>query len=219
MNLFVLSVISGCSIVIAVVIGLVRFKSIHKSYRPFIIICCVGLVTEIAGTIAAYISRNNSIPYNIYAITESLLYLWLFWNWGEFHGKVKQVMLLGLFLVAVWTSDNLVFHSIHTINPLFWIIYSFTLIFLSINQLNRLLFSERGALLKNARFLICMGIVIFYSYTATIEVFYILELNLSDRFFTDIYLILELLNFIINLVFALAVLWIPTKQRFILPFS
>jgi len=219
MNLFTISVISSFSIGIAAITGLVRHKRIDESYQPFIVICWVSLLAETISLIFIYRFRNNAVPYNIYAITEAVLYVWLFKSWGEFENKPKTLISLVIFLGLVWVTDNFILNSFFSINPLFWIVYSFTLIFLSINQLNRILVTGRTSLLRDSRFLICMCIIIFYSYTATIEVFYILKLNFSDFFYNRVYLVLEIVNFIVNLIFAAAVVWIPRRQKFILPFS
>ena len=216
MDIYILSLAESYSIGIAATIGLVRFKVIDKSYHPFIWICCLAFVNEIISTITAQVFRNNAINLNIYVLCEALLFIRLFYNWGEFKVSVNSYYGLSIFLVAVWVLDNFILNSFLTINSLFRIIYSFTLIFLAINQGNRMLFNTRGALLKNPRFLISTGIVIFYSYKATFETFYLFKLNFSNNFYSSIHLILEAVNLLVNLIFALAVLWIPERQKFIL---
>jgi hypothetical protein len=126
--------------------------------------------------------------------------------------------LLLILISAIWIYDNLIWNRLTTFNSLFHISYSFCLIFLSIDQINRLIVSARGSLWRNSRFLICAGIIIFYSYQATIEVFYLLKLEFSDKFYDNIFFILTLVNLFVNLVYALAILWIPKKQKFILPY-
>ena len=216
MDIYILSLAESYSIGIAATIGLVRFKVIDKSYQPFIWICCLAFVNEIVSTITAQVFRNNAVNLNIYVLCEALLYIWLFYNWGEFKVSVNSYYGLCIFLVFVWVLDNFILNSFLTINSLFRIVYSFTLIFLAINQGNRMLFNTRGALLRNPRFLISTGIVIFYSYKATFETFYLFKLNFSNNFYNSIHLILEAVNLFVNLIFALAMLWIPGRQKFIL---
>ncbi|MCW3116227.1 MAG: hypothetical protein JWM28_309 [Chitinophagaceae bacterium] len=216
--MFSLALISGYSVTIAAITGLIRFKKIHKSYHPFIFICFFGLLNEVISNVAAYLFRDNGINYNLYSIIEALLYLWLFKSWGRFSRKKYSYVFTLSLLIIVWIFDNLLLNSLFTGNSLFWVIYSFCLVFLSIDEINLIVMSGRGSLLRDSKFLICSGLVIFYSYTATIYLFLFLRLNFSERFYSNIYLFLQAINFFVNLVFALALLWAPKKIRFILPF-
>jgi uncharacterized membrane protein (DUF373 family) len=90
-------------------------------------------------------------------------------------------------------------------------------VFLAINQVNRLIVEEKKNLLSNSKFLICTGAMIFYTYKIMVESFYIFKLDQSNDFLSNIYYILVFVNLFVNLLFALAILWIPTRQRFTLP--
>jgi hypothetical protein len=217
MDLFAISTIGGFSIGIAASTGLVRYHHIVESYRPFIFICCLAFVNEITSYITAHVFHNNAVNLNIYILAEAILYLWLFSNWRGFRSRFAYGYTL-IFLTGVWIVDNFILNSFLTINSLFRVVYSFTLIFLSINQLNKLLLIRREQLIRDPRFLICSGIMIYYSYKATIETFYLLQINFSNHFYNQVHFVLEIVNVFVNLVFALAITWIPRKQKFILPF-
>ena len=218
MNIFELSVIQSYSICIASFIGLVRFKRIDKSYRPFIFLCWIALMNELISTYVAHRFHTNAANANIYVFVESVFFAWLFRNWGFLQKRSWHYPLSLFILLIVWLFDNLIWHSLREFNSFFRIFYSFFLIFLAINYINWLFLRSRGHLLRHAGFLICIGILIFYSYKATIEVFYLLRLNFSNNFYNKIHHILEIINLFVNLVYALAVLWIPKKQKFILPY-
>lgn len=218
MNFFSLSLLSGYSIALAVIIGLVRFRKINPTYRPFIFICILGLCNEILSLVMLRLYRTNAVNANIYVWLEFILFLWQFRLWGSLNKKSWHFPLLVSLLTLVWIYDNLVWNQLTSFNSLFRICYSFCLIFLSIDQINSLLVRSRGSVLRNSRFLICIGIIIFYSYKATIEVFYLLKLNFSNSFYDNIAIILTLVNLFVNLVYTLAVIWIPRKQKFILPY-
>jgi hypothetical protein len=96
---------------------------------------------------------------------------------------------------------------------LFRIVSSFILIFLSIGQLNKLIVTAKKNLFYNAIFLICCGLIIYFSYKATIEVFFFIRLEASNQFYINIFAILVFVNLFVNLIFAWAVLWIPKKQK------
>ena len=72
--------------------------------------------------------------------------------------------------------------------------------------------------MKDSRFILCTAFIIFFAYKALLESFYLIELKLNDNFYRSLFVILTFLNLIINLVYALAALWLPTKQRFTLPY-
>jgi hypothetical protein len=218
MNIFELSVIQSYSIAIAAIIGLVRFGKVSRSYQPFIILCWVALLGEIISTVAAYRVGTNAANANIYVLVESLLFMWLFRNWGAFAARKDIFIAMIALLVSVWLYDNLIWHNLGQFNSFFRIFYSFCLIFLAIEQLNKDIVRQTGSMLKEPSFLICIGILIFYSYKATIEVFYLLQLDVSYEFYNRVHFILEIINLFVNLVYAVAIIWMRKKQRFMLPF-
>ena len=214
MNIFELSVIQSYSIGPAALIGLVRFKKINKSYRPFIILCCVAFLNELLSTFAAYQYGCNAINANIYVGVEAMLFIWLFKNRGVFRGN-KWFISSIVFLSVTWIFDNIIWHSLKEFNSLFRIGYSFCLIILAIELLNKLIVQTRINLSREPWFFICAGILIFYSYKATIEVFYLFKLNFSNDFYNNCHFILEIVNLFVNLLYAWAVLWMPQRQKFI----
>lgn len=183
------------------------------SYQPFIFILWLGFLDHTLSVILNETIRNNAVNSNIYVLLESLLYLWLFKNWGAFYKKLTLFYSLAVLLIAVWVYDNLIRNHLTTTNSLFRIVFSFVLIFLSIEQLNKLITTVRKNLLFNSVFLICCGIIIYFSYKATTEVFYFIRLKASTHFYINISTIMVFVNCFVNLIFAWAVLWIPKKQK------
>jgi hypothetical protein len=216
MTSYSLSEIFSFSIAIAAVIGLFRFKNILFSYKPFIYIVWTAFLSEIISAVLIKGGGSNAVNSNIYVLVESLLFLWLFKGWGAMQKRNWYMPVLCSIVVLVWIYDHLILNKITEVGPIFRILVSFILIFLSIDQINKLIVQEMGNILYNPRFLICIGVVIFYSYKATTEIFF-LKLSMSANFSSHIFLILEYVNLLVNLIYALAVLWIPTKQKFTLP--
>lgn len=211
---FLLSLISSFSIGIAVVIGLVRFRNLSKAYQPFLIICIVALLNEGLSIWMVRQFNTNAVNANIYVWIECMLFLRLFHSWGFFRNRRWHLPALVIILTTIWIFDNLVWNRISQFNSLFRICYSFCLIFLSIEQINVLLVSIGFPLIRQPKFLICTGIIIFYSYKAIMEVFYLLKLQLNEQFYDNVFLILSLVNLFVNLVYALALLWVPKKQTY-----
>jgi len=210
---------SNYNVVIAAIIGLVRFKVILKSYRPFVYFNCVAILNELVSWYTAKTFRNNAVNSNIYVLIEFVLLLWLFKNWGEHQRKIKFYVFLFVAASIVWTIDSFIYHPITQFSSVYRIFYSFILIFLSIDQLNYIITTERKNVLKNARFIICSAFIIYYSYKAIWETFYMIELSFKESLYVNIMYILIFVNFFLNLVYALATLWIPTKQKFTQPYS
>jgi hypothetical protein len=202
------------SIGLAALIGIIRFKKILKAYYPFVYVTCLAFITEIISTVCTLIFKTSIIVTNNYVLIEALLYVWLFHNWGALQSRKWHYPAMIISLILVWVYDIIFWHRFVSLASFFHVCYSFALIFLAIAQINKMIVRERGNILKASAFLISAGIIIFYTYDATIEVFFLFQLKVSDNFYRNVYLIMEFINFFANLIFALAALWIPTRQKF-----
>jgi hypothetical protein len=209
--------ISGYSILIAAVVGMLRYPRVTADSRPFFYVVWIALINEILSEVFTSTLHSTAINCNFYVLIEALLYCWLFYNWGSLIRNPVKLRLLLLFICMVWIVDNLLLHSLRQTNSLFRIVSSFVLVFLAIDQINQIITMDRSRLLTNARFLVSTGVVIFFTYRAIIETFYWIRLPFSDLFFHNVYLIMDYVNLFVNLIFGLAALWIPTRQKFMLP--
>jgi len=203
--------------IIAGIIGLVRFKNIPVAYQPFVYFTWLAFANDMLSSILAQVWHSNAVNGNIYVLLEAGLFLWLFYNWGRLQEKTWHLPALAFALVCIWVADNFVLNKLTSINSLFRICYSFVLVFLGINQLNIMIVGERGNMLYNAKFLICTGICIFYSYKAFLEVFYLFQSDKNIPLLNNVFLILAFVNLFVTFIYALAALWIPTKQKFTQP--
>lgn len=203
---------------IPAVIGWVRFKKIHPTFYPFVFFIWLGLLNEMISTIVIHgFHLSNAINSNIYVLLEGLFLLWQFQRWGNFTGK-KGFFLFYLFLfMAVWLAENFYISKITYFSSYFRMIYSGIICLMSINYLNFIIVRERTNLLLNSSFLICGAFIIYYAYKAMVEAFWIYGLNNSSSFRINVYNILGYINLLTNCIFALAITWIPKKQRFSLP--
>lgn len=212
-----LSVIFSFSITIAAVIGWIRFKKINPTYYPFLICVWVGLLNEILSYIIAHTGHSTAVNNNIYVLAESLLFTWQFKNWGLFQrSKYLFVGILVSFSIF-WYVESFFVPRITYITSYFRVFYSFVIILMSINIINELLIRERTNMLKSSAFLICTAFVIYYTYKVIVGVFWLYGLGGSRQFRISIVSILIYINLLTNLIYALAVLWMPTKHRFSLP--
>lgn len=216
---YALTVFAGFVIIIAVVIGCVRYQRMLPSYRPFVWFTAISLLNLVISTTCSYLFKQNAVNANIYVLVEYLVILWLFYKWdGETHNRPNYYLSFAITGFIVWVFDNFFWHQLTVFNSLFRVVYSFAIVYLSVEHVNEMLFRNRLGLLKNARFIICLSFLIYYTYKAVIEVFFLFQVNMSSEFITDLFLILVFIDFLINLVYAWAMICIPTKQKFILPY-
>lgn len=206
------------SIFIASVIGWVRFRQIHPTYYPFLYCTWLALANELLGYFLINYGYSNAININIYVLAEALLYTWQFRKWDVMERYRNLVLILVPVLIVFWGVEAFLIAGIRHTITYFRIFYAFILVLFSIDTLNHQVLSERTAILKNPVFLICIGFMVYYTFTVIIGVFWIYGFGGSSSFRRHMVWILIYINLVVNLVFALAVLWMPKKLRFSLPY-
>jgi len=214
MHPFFIHVIFNHSILIAAVIGMFRFKYIISDFYPFLIFIWLGLFNDSLSLALIMTHRSNAANSNIFVFVELAVVLWMFFTWNK--EKLKVYICLAIIATGVWLADNFFINSISENNSLFRVFYSFLILFISIDNLNKLLFFENGRLTRNPKFIICLTFLFYYGFNAFIESFNIFHLGLSSNVLNTLWWMLSFVNLIANLLYALAVLWVPTKVKFIL---
>jgi len=206
------------SIVIAAVIGWIRIKKIDPAYYPFIYCLWIGALNECISSVIVELGYYSSVNNNIYVLLESLLISWQFRKWGLF--QASRYLFTGIItiLCLFWITENFFISKIIYISSYFRIFYSFIIALFSIHTINWLIIRERKSILKNSIFLICIGFVIYFTYKILVEAFWVYGLNNGSNFRQKVYDIMVYINLFSNLIYALAVLWMPAKQRFSLPY-
>jgi hypothetical protein len=212
-----LQIILASAGLIAGIIGIIRFNTIVRSYRPFLFFLWLSVFNDGISHLSVSLWKTNAPNTNIYVLVEFLLLMWLFKTWSQ--QKIRNIeKVLVLLVILVWVYDNLIAHSLLTFNSLFRVCYSLVIMLYSINELNQTLLTERKNLLLNAKFIICVSFIIYFSYKAIVEVFYMMYPKLSFDFYNNLFVVLVFVNLFSNLMYALATAWIPTRQKFILPY-
>jgi hypothetical protein len=201
---------------IGAVIGWIRIKKTDPAFLPFLWLLLLGFVHELTSFILSYAGYSNAITYNFFTLAEALLICFQFYKWGLFEQRPGLYYLLQFLFVTGWMSELLYRASLQEYFSYFIIGYATVLVFMSINMLNRLLFREPGSVLFQPEFLVCMGVVVYFTYTILVEVFWFYGLNKSSAFRLRIYEVFGYINLFTNLVFAFATLWIPLKRHYIL---
>jgi hypothetical protein len=215
--------ILSLSIIFAVIIGIVRYRKIDRSYYPFIYYVWFMLLVEVI----AHIFLDNGLAhvmntmFNVYTILEFSFLAWLFHAWGLFNGnRIFFICMLAVFFVA-WLIDTVILRSIDTgSNYYFRALYSFSLVLFAVSTFNKMVVNHRGKIFENAQFWICLGIIIFFTFFLLDNATKISLVNftVSRKFRANLQEIIVFINVLVNLLYAVAVLWIPRKKNFMTSF-
>ena len=216
MPFYYISVVFGFSVIFAVIISWVRFNRIAPAFYPFIFLLWIGLLNETLSFLLNMKGLSNAINTNIYLLFESMLMLWFFERQRVFERVPRLPFLLGGLYLVFWITENLIIYSLNEFNPYFNIFYSFITVLCSVNLINRVLLTSTGRLLLDPLFILALAFIIYHTNSVLVETFWLYGLNESKEFRINLYHILVYINLGINLVYALAVLWMPARQKFTL---
>lgn len=211
-------VVLSCSIFVAAIIGWVRFKKVDPAFRPFIFVLWIGSLNEIISILLPRLGHTTDINNNIYVLFEALLLVWQLKSWGSFGRYTHAFPLLLVAITLGWLMENFLVSAIHITLPWFRLAYSFVIVLLSIQLVNRLIISERRSLLRNPVFLISIGFIFYFTYKGLIEIFWISDFDSSPGFLINVYSIMIWINLIANIIYSIALVWMPARQRFTLPY-
>ncbi|MES2645440.1 MAG: hypothetical protein V4717_01095 [Bacteroidota bacterium] len=212
------SFLISITIAIPAIIGLYRYRAIDKRYRPFIWICCAITLNELLMFVLINMKIFTFITYNVAVAIVCTMYLWLFKSWGLFSGKKMLLLVLFSLLMIMWVADHFLLdgYRLDKRTTYFRVCYSLTLVILSVNSINRLIISEKKNLLQNSQFLICISLVIYFTYRIIVDAFSLK--GMSQHFLLQLGDFSRYLLVGLNLIFALAALWIPSKKSFTIQF-
>lgn len=209
--------ISAFSVLVAGIIGLIRFKTIGRSFYPFLFLIWLAALNEILSFILSSSGRYTPVNNNVYVLLEALLITHFFKWQGLFKQHVLVYYSIIALLVFSWCLEAVMVNLTSDLSY-FRIIGSYVIILMSIITLNRLVVSGEPGLLKNPRFLIALSFLFYFLYKALVEPFYLYQLAPSGPLTTLVIMIHNANNLLSNLTFALALLWMPRKQPSILPY-
>lgn len=206
--------ILSLSILIPLITGIIRYRQLPVSYLPLIYLLIIGLLAEL-GSYTFFYHTTNAIPSNIYNLAEFLLLAWQFRRWKNI---LRNDWLFGGLMIGMtlfWITENIVLGRINEFSSYYQVIFSVALILLAVNQMNWLIVNEKSNILFNAIFIVCIAIMIFFSYKVLMEIFYYYapERMIKNNIFT----LQSYINVGYNIILAVAILCIPPKKNFIQP--
>jgi hypothetical protein len=206
------------SILLPLIIGLIRLRRIRdEGYQPFFILLAVGFLTELISFILIKgFHHSNIIPLNIYSLVEWTLIAWQFHVWHTLRQRKVLFYCLLIFTMLAWVTENLIFWKIVEIVPYFRLLYSFEIVLLSVNLINFMITHDNRSLLRNPKFLICIGFIIYFFFM--ILYFWALQVSRVGKtgITSSIIFVIAYVNVLTNSIFAVALLLVPAKAKFTL---
>jgi hypothetical protein len=204
-------------ILLPIIAGLVRLNRIGRTYRPFFILLVIGFITEVISfvMIKGY-HQHNAIPSNIYILVEWIMIVWQFHEWGLMKKKERLFYALVTLVCLIWVVENLVLGEITEFSPYFRISYYFLIVVLSINNINFMITHDNRSLLRNARFLICIGFLIYFIFMILDYWAYQVSRYGKSEISTTFVFLMAYINALTNSIYAIAFLLIPAPVRFTL---
>lgn len=216
-GILLISFLKSLTILIPLTIGLVRYNKMDKSYQPFIIYLFIGFIAEIVSfTFIKVYHASNAAPSNLFVLTEWLLILWQFYCWGFFRKSKKGLFILAILVAFIWIMENIVFKELNKdFSPYFRVTYYFVIILISVNVINYTIIHDNRNIFRNARFLICLSYIIFFTYKLIYEWAYQYARISGNFAYSNIFTAsFGYVNALENFIFAIAVLLIPQRDIF-----
>ncbi|MVT08233.1 hypothetical protein [Chitinophaga tropicalis] len=200
-------------VIIPLLIGLIRFNRTVASFQPFLLLLSLAFLSETISFICIRVlNTSNAVPSNLYGLAESIVIIYQFYVWGFLRRKPRLFSGLLLGLGMLWITENILFNKIETFSPWFRVTYAFVSVLLSINEINYLIVQDNKNLIKNARFLVCLGFIIFFIYQIIYEAS--LFVGSDTVFALRVIFMFNYINAFVNLIYAIAVLFIPVKPSY-----
>lgn len=207
--------VSTIYVPLAVILWRLYMRPPDQAYYPFAALIIVAALTETFSALSLKFGgfRQNIAILNIYVLLEPLLLMLQFRAWGTFKIRLPAFAILCLLIVIVWVLDTLMFGSLDRLSLYYRISYSFLLVLLAVNHMNYCIVHETRNPLRSGSFLIGTGVLIFFTYKIMVEALFLLSDEVSNDFLSASYYIMMYINAFVNLIYALAALWIPMKVR------
>ena len=145
----------------------IRYHRMDPAYRPFILLLLLGFINESVNYLLIKKFGTNSVSFNIFHIVECSVLLYQFSVWGFFNDKRIYFALLISAAVA-WTTENFLYSSIRFFNPYFRVLCAFLVEVIIANRIIYVV-AEKTSIAKNAKFIICVGLIIVFMYRMVYE--------------------------------------------------
>lgn len=212
---FCLFTILAFSIVLPVISGTIQFRQITTNgYLPVFLYVILAFLNNLASYILIKNGHSNHLNSNIYVLAVLGLLLWQFYIWNE-EGKTKFLVVVAI-LSIIWIADNVVLHSLKNNNSIFRFFASFFILYYCIKQINHQIFFNYQRISSNAVFLICVGLLIHYTFKAFNETFHFFSWVFGTTLIIQINRFVAFADLVTNILFSIAFLCLRYKSTYYL---
>jgi hypothetical protein len=195
--------------------GLLRFRRLGVTYQPLFLMSLAGLAAEtISDYFAYYRMISNAEISDTYALLEWIFIFWQFRVWGFFRTQKAIGWAILCLPCIVWVAENLIFGKMLNFSPYFRILTCFIIVLFSVNKINFMITHDDRRLLGHPDFLICIGFIIYFVYDIVYEWAYQSSINGATEITKTIIFLFGYINALINIIFAIAFLKIPSPRKF-----
>ncbi len=214
---YAIVVIMSFSILPASLAGILKFRQVEAIYYPILILLAFGLDNEMLSSFLIFNGYSNAVNSNIFLLIEVIFILWQFKCWGLYDEYSVLVPYIMIALVLCWLFIYRKPEHLLVFLPLFRYLASGLIVIMSMLMIIKLAITYNGPLLKFSIFLFSMGFCVYFSTCVLVEVLLQMDSTLSGELKDKIFRIGSIVNVICNLIYLIAVLWMPMKPRYITP--
>ncbi len=213
---YTIIMIMSYSILPAALAGILKFRQTDAAYYPILILLTLGLSNEMLSSFLIYNGYSNAVNTNIFLLLEVLLILWQFKRWGLYDEYLFLVKYIVTALMLCWFFVYRKPEHLFQFFPLFRYVASGLIVIMSMLMIIKLTFTYNSKLLRCSMFLICTSFCIYYSIAVLVEVFLQIDAEISGEFKDAVFRSGSVVNVVCNMIYLIAVLWMPLKPRFIM---
>lgn len=203
--------ISVYSILPVLLVSLLLLRNKEKNYWPFVILIILGSFIEVLTTVFRARHISNIPVINIFLLAEFSLILLQLKNWG-FFTKRSPVFSIALSTVGLaWIIETWLRADIAQFNNYSQVLASFIIIICVILFLSQLLIEKVSNILKDTRFLLSIGFLLYFTISILVFIFSNESLQLSSQFYLSLWVVHSFANISANLIYAFGLLCIARK--------
>ncbi len=202
------------SIFVAACAAVARIGKLRRVFMPFVLLILLGSINEIISTLVISKGGHTSSNNNIYMLLEALLLCWQFRRWGIFS---RLPWLFWSFFASLLTLWVLEIRSIGLQADIiyFSMYYCLLLAAFSVITISRLAAgSDLLAWERNSTFQFCITFIVYFIFRLLLDSSWYFGINMSADFQHAVFSIMAIINFLTNMAYAMAILWIPGKRRY-----
>jgi len=220
--IYILTFLSSILSILSIVV--LGFKNKLSVYNSFLFLFFLtDFIYQVVMSSTAFLGFHNHLIANLYSvIIHSIALLLIRSICIKNNGYIVVVKrfiyyLIGLLVIA-WIIQNFIVSKIFTFNTVFDGVASFIIAVMAILMLNQLLYIKNTAFFKDPDILIIVGIILCYLSSSVITLFFNFDFKYSFNFYITVLLINNIFYVISNILYFTAVLCLPKKANYTLPY-